>query len=145
MSVEIVSLEDLPETFATLRAAADTEGYDFMERLQQNWSNGAYRRDLGATLRAAYVDGDLAGLGAQALDEYDVSPDHRRIRHFYVLPKYRRDGVGRALAQALIDDALALSPRLHLRATHEVSLAFWDALGFSRVSHENRTHEMVRR
>lgn len=144
MNVEIVSLKHLPPAFAELRAASDAEGYDFMARLALYWADGAYRGDRQASLRAAYVDGDLAGLGAQALDDYDVSPNHRRIRHFYVLPQYRRHGVGRKLALALMEDALALAPRLHLRATHDFSTAFWDSLGFTRVEHESRTHEMVR-
>jgi ribosomal protein S18 acetylase RimI-like enzyme len=61
-----------------------------------------------------------------------------------VLPRYRRRGVGRGLAMRLIEDGFARAPRLHLRATHALSIAFWDALGFARIAHESRTHEMVR-
>ena len=94
---------------------------------------------------AVFSDGALTAIGAQTFDEYDPSPDHRRIRHFYVAPASRRAGVGRALAGALIQEALHLAPYVHLRATHAVSTAFWDAMGFARTpDRADRTHRLAR-
>jgi GNAT superfamily N-acetyltransferase len=135
----------VPMGFETLAAFARAEGYDFLNRLQMRWRDNAYLEDEDACVLAAYADGVLAAIGAQTFDEYDPSPAHRRLRHFYVSPQQRRAGVGRTLAGALIHEALDLAPVLHLRATHDASTAFWDAMGFERVAdRKDRTHRMTR-
>jgi len=145
MSLLIANLRDgLPAEFVALRAQAETEGYPFVSRLALRWRDGGYDGDGRATLLGAYDGGALLAVGALTADEYDPHPDHRRIRHFYVLPAARRRGAGRALADALTSEAFRVAPRLHLRATHALSLAFWDAMGFTRVDRPNRTHEKVR-
>ncbi len=145
MSLLIANLRDgLPAEFAALRAQAETEGHLFLNRLALRWRDGAYEGDTRATLLGAYDGGALLAVGVQTADEYDPHPEHRRIRHFYVLPSARRCGAGRALADALTSEAFRVAPRLHLRATHALSLAFWDAMGFTRVDRPNRTHEKVR-
>ncbi len=144
MNVRIARMALLPEQFALLRMEAAAEGFHFVDRLGLHWRDGAYDGDAQACVLGAYVDAELAGVGAQTMDEYDPSPAHRRLRHFYVPPRWRRRGVGGALAVALEADAFALAPRLHLRATHAASMAFWDAMGFVRVGGPDRTHEKVR-
>ena len=134
----------LPETYDRLASAAAAEGFDFLARLRKRWNDSAYDSDRDASVFGGFVDGDLQAIGAQTCDEHDPDPMHRRIRHFYVHPAVRRAGVGRTLATALIQQAFQLAPRLHLRATHPLSTAFWDAMGFARVDHPTRTHVMLR-
>jgi GNAT superfamily N-acetyltransferase len=134
----------LPESFAALNAVAKAEGYDFLDRLGARWRDGAYLGDGDACVLACFADDRVIAIGAQTVDEYDPHPDHRRIRHFYVHPDMRRGGVGRTLAGALIQQTFELAPRLHLRATHALSTAFWDAMGFARVDHPTRTHVLRR-
>lgn len=142
---QIVRCAELPAALGVLRAAARAEGFDFLERVFTRWRGDRYLNDEDACVLAAYVDGEPAAIGAQTLDEHDPHPDHRRLRHFYVLPTFRRAGVGRKLASALMQEALHLAPILHLRATHAVSTAFWDAMGFERVvGVSHRTHRIVR-
>jgi GNAT superfamily N-acetyltransferase len=144
MSVALTRIQALPDDFAALNAAARREGFDFLGRLAQRWDGARYGEDDRASVWGATIDGALIAIGAQTHDEYAASPHNRRIRHFYVSPDQRRGGVGRALAQQLIADAHAIAPRLHLRATHAASRAFWDAVGFTRVDREDRTHELIR-
>lgn len=145
MDVRIARIEtELPTAFAPLRVRASAEGFSFLDRLALRWRAGAYDGDARVGVLGAWIGGELAAIGAQTPDEYDPHPQHRRLRHFYVAPQWRRSGVGRALAGALTAEAFAIAPRLHLRATHARSVAFWDALGFARVLHPNRTHEKVR-
>lgn len=134
----------LPESFAKLNAAARAEGYDFLDRLAKNWRDGAYLGDTDASVFGVFAEGDLIAIGAQTADEYDPAPDHRRLRHFYVHPDARRTGVGRTLAGALILEAFQHAPHLHLRATQDLSRAFWDAMGFERVDRPDRSHKLVR-
>ena len=150
MSIQIVRCDaDLPDGMDHLIAAAHAEGYCFVARLRARWTNGAYDDgehppDTDASVFAGYVDGDLRAIGAQTLDSLDPDPAHRRMRHVYVHPDARRAGVGRTLASALIHEGFTHAPRLHLRATHALSTAFWDAMGFTRVDHPTRTHLMLR-
>lgn len=144
MTISIARLHELPPDFAALRAQATAEGFAFLNRLNEHWRGGAYGGDSGAGLFAAFDDAALVAIGAHTPDYYDPSPTHRRIRHFYVAPRARCQGVGRALANAIMQDALAQAPRLHLRAAHDASTAFWDAMGFSRVARADRTHEKCR-
>jgi len=134
----------LPVGFEDLRQASVAEDFEFLNRLEKKWRDGRYDDDRLATVRIAYSEGGTLGVGAQTHDEYDLAPDHRRMRHFYVSPSARRGGVGRRLAHALIEDAFACGARLRLRATHAVSTAFWDAMGFARIEADRSTHEMWR-
>lgn len=136
--------EGLPPEFARLSAQARAEGYDFLDRLANRWRGGAYDGDAEADVLGVSDEAALLAIGAQTYDEYDPQPEHRRIRHFYVLPEARRRGVGRELASALTERAFVRAPRLHLRATHALSIAFWDAMGFARVSRPDRSHEKMR-
>ena len=145
MSFELRRLGSLPADFPALAEMARQEGYDFVSRLGVRWDGVRYMDDALATVWGALAGGALIAIGAQTHDEYDPSPLHRRIRHFYVRPDHRRCGVGRALAANLIADAHALAPFLRLRATRVHSAAFWESVGFERVDgREGRTHEMNR-
>lgn len=145
MSFALTKIGPMPASFADLRAAAEREGYGFVRRLGERWDGARYLEDELATVWAAVDSGALIAIGAQTYDEYDPSPLHRRIRHFYVRPDRRRGGVGRAVAAKLTADAHALAPLLHLRTTHTLSTAFWDGVGFARVAgREDRTHVLVR-
>jgi GNAT superfamily N-acetyltransferase len=137
-------VEALPASFGPLQATAKAEGYDFLDRLAGRSRDDAYLGDVDACVFAMFAGDAVIAIGAQTFDEYDPSPERRRIRHFYVHPDARRSGIGRTLAGALIHEALALAPLVALRATHEVSRAFWEAMGFSPVHHPTRTHELRR-
>lgn len=145
MRMALFRFSTLPRDFADLRAAAEGEGYHFLGRLEERWQDNKYLDDAQATVCGAVNSSSVIAIGAQTFDEYDPSPLHRRIRHFYVRPDVRRNGVGRRLAEILIEDALAIAPVLHLRATHALSTAFWGSMGFARVEgREDRTHVLHR-
>ena len=59
----------------------------------------------GGQLLLAYVDGELAGCGA--LRRFADADDANacEMKRLYVRPAYRRFGLGRLLAQALLDEA----------------------------------------
>ncbi len=145
MTSQVVRIAaDLPDGFTDLAGAARAEGFNFLDRLEARWTNGAYDGDRNASVFAVFGEDRPIAIGAQTFDEYDPSPEHRRIRHFYVHPDFRRNGVGRTLAGALIREAFQLAPHLHLRATHDLSHAFWDAMGFERVDRPDRSHRISR-
>lgn len=131
-NLQIVRLsEALPDDLPALQDEAAAEGYRFVEGILEEWHAGRYAgEDERNTLLAVYREGVLAAIGALTPDPYDPAPDLLRIRHVYVRPANRREGVGRALAGALIQQGLALAPRLSLNAADAGASAFWEALGF---------------
>jgi GNAT superfamily N-acetyltransferase len=145
--VQIVRLADsLPDDFEALRSEASAEGFGFVEGLREEWL--ARRYDGGDdrfTVFAAFRDGELAGIGAVTPDPYDPAPDLLRVRHVYVRPLHRMAGIGRALATALIQQGLALAPRLSLRAADPRAAAFWEANGFAPDSSGTRRSHLLTR
>ncbi|MFC5396254.1 GNAT family N-acetyltransferase [Bosea vestrisii] len=131
-SLQIVRVaEALPDDLPALQDEAAAEGYRFVEGILDEWDAGRYAGgDERNTLLAVYREGVLAAIGAVTPDPYDPAPDLLRIRHVYVRPGNRREGVGRVLASALIQQGLALAPRLSLNAADAGASAFWEAMGF---------------
>jgi GNAT superfamily N-acetyltransferase len=146
-SLQIVRVgEALPDDLPALQDEAAAEGYRFVEGILEEWDAGRYAgEDERNTLLAVYREGVLAAIGAVTPDPYDPAPDLLRIRHVYVRPGSRREGVGRVLASALIQQGLALAPRLSLNAADAGAGAFWEAMGFRPdTAGPRRTHLLIR-
>jgi len=99
-------IDDLPHGFDEMRAEASAEGYRHLERLALDWASGAMRfKGAGETLLAVHVQGALAAIGGLTIEA--VVPGAFRMRRLYVREPFRRQGIGRNLALALIEPALA--------------------------------------
>jgi GNAT superfamily N-acetyltransferase len=80
----------------------------------------------------ALYDGEVAGVGCLK----SLGAEVGELQRMYVLPEFRGNGVGRALANRLIEDArsmglkeLRLESLEFLKAAH----ALYDSLGFKRI------------
>ncbi len=146
-AVQIVRLsERLPDGFDAIERDAAAEDYRFVEALAQEWHAGRYDgTDERYVLLAALRDGVLVAVGGLTPDPYDDASDLLRVRHVYVRPAARRAGVGRVLAGALIQQGLALVPRLSLRAADAGAAAFWEALGFRADESGGRRSHLLQR
>jgi GNAT superfamily N-acetyltransferase len=131
-------IEELPIGFDVLRAEARAEGYLFVERLAADWMSGAIRFDReGEALLAARFNGVLAGIGGLTIEP--VVPDALRMRRFYVRRAYRRSGIGRQLATALLGRARNAASLVTVNAA-PASTAFWESLGFAPDARDGHTH-----
>jgi GNAT superfamily N-acetyltransferase len=131
-------IENLPAGFDALRTEARTEGYLFIERLVTDWEARRIRFDRkGEVLPAAHVKGVLAGIGGLTVEP--VLPDALRMRRFYIRPSYRRSGVGRKLAIALLEQARSSSRLVTVNAA-PASFPFWEAVGFAPHMRDGHTH-----
>lgn len=130
---------ELPKGFELLRHAADGEAYDMLATLAKEWADGTNRFDKpGEALVAAYDGPSLAGMGAMTNDAN--VPGALRMRRFYVGPRYRRLGVGRTIAKALLERPEATGKVITLNAPHLEAARFWEALGFIRDDRDGHTH-----
>src|SRR5580765_3880684 len=94
-------IDQLPADIDAMRAEANAEGYQFVERLHREWEENVVRfREADETLLAAYMDGTLVAIGGITRDP--VVPDAMRMRRLYVRHPYRGRGVGRRLTEALL-------------------------------------------
>ena len=90
----------------------------------------------GGVLLLAWVDGQLAGCGAlRALPEADY-PNACEMKRLYVRAAFRRYGLGRVLAQALIDRATQAGYSTMLLDTlddMEAARGLYVSLGFEEI------------
>lgn len=124
-------IDDLPDGFDALLADAASEGVGNMALLAERWTSGDQRFDRdGEALLGALLAGDLAGIGGLSVEPAVAEPA-RRVRRFYVRPAFRRQGVARTLASALIQEALDQVDLLTCNAAASPAAApFWEAQGF---------------
>jgi GNAT superfamily N-acetyltransferase len=136
-------LDALPMGLDALRAEARDEGHRHMDRLAADWATGAERFDAaGEGLLAAFVEGELAGVGGITVDPVDS--EALRMRRFYVRPAFRRHGVGRCLAEAMMANARDTANCLVVNAPAELAARFWEALGFVADRRDGHTHVFQR-
>jgi GNAT superfamily N-acetyltransferase len=140
--VQVVRIEgELPQAFERLRAEAAAEGFDHIERLASEWAAGEQRFDKpGEALFAVFVDGELAGVGAVSREHLEPQLGAMRMRRCYVRRVFRRAGVGRALAGAMIQQGLQSTGVLTVNAGTPDAPAFWAAMGFAQDARNGRTH-----
>ncbi len=137
MSQDVVVItrvvETLPDGFDVILQAASAEGVRNMAMLAAQWAGGEQRFDDPGALFAALVDGELAGVGGTTLETGVVEPA-MRMRRLYVLPMFRRFGVGRRLAGAMMQQGFQAAPLLTVNAAaSDAAGPFWEAMGFART------------
>ena len=131
--------------------ASRAEGFNFVVRLQLELAQGDFKKP-GAALYGFVGDdftgdgliGDkLAGVGGLTPDPYPgTEPGVGRLRHLYVLPQYRRQGVGQGLVTAIVAEAGRHYDVLRLRTTTPEAARFYEALGFIPTAEPNATHRL---
>ena len=140
--IRVVLLVDgLPDDFAAVMREAAAEGYRMLDRLATEWASGAHRFTRpGEALLAAYSHDVLAGIGGLTVEPAIAGAF--RMRRFYVRPGYRRVGVARRLALALLDRLPRSGQTITVNAAGG-SEPFWEALGFARVQGAGWTHSLI--
>jgi ribosomal protein S18 acetylase RimI-like enzyme len=130
---------------AILVALSEGEGYTFLMRLEDEWRTGSNRFDAaGENLFVARMGDNVVGVCGLNIDPYAGDPGVGRVRHLYVAPPFRRQGVGSALVERTVLQARAAAfERLRLRTSNQAAAAFYEACGFRRGGGPSWTHELV--
>jgi len=136
--------DELPDSFDDLVAEASGEGVRNMARLAEDWRRGARFQDDGEAVFAAFLAGELAGIGGLSVEPASSEPA-RRLRRFYVPPAMRRRGVATALASALIHEGFDSVALLTVNArASDAAGPFWEAQGFVADASGPWTHVLRR-
>lgn len=127
--------------FDALRVDARAEGYNFVEKLAEQWDSGENRFEASGEIFLAHVDrGRMVAVGGLNRDPYAGDPSIGRIRRVYVRPAWRRLGIGEALVAALIAEARESFACVRLRSMNPAAAALYERLGFAPLEDPNATH-----
>lgn len=138
--IEIAPLTLPDPRLASLAAEAARAGFEFLDRLEREWSDGSNRFDRdGEALFGACDGGARLAIGGLNLDPYDATGGGR-LRRVYVRADRRGSGIGRRLVETLLDHARPRFAQVRLRAGTDAAARFYDRLGFSRVDERDATH-----
>lgn len=139
LSVE--PMTSLPDDIAALLGESLAEGHNLVKRLLDEWDDGSNRFDRsGEIVLQARLGARLVGVGGLNRDPYLDDPEVGRIRHLYVSPAARRQGVGRSLVLGLIDEARPTFRRVRLRTSQPEASLLYLALGFEESLEADATH-----
>jgi GNAT superfamily N-acetyltransferase len=142
MSVVITPLRDpLAGGVMPLAEVARQEGYSHILRIAEEWSSGINRFERrGESLLGAHDQGQLIAVGGMTLEP--TRPDWLRMRRFYVSRQYRGRGIGRRLAEHLLEHARSFTSVVTVHAGSDDATSFWQAMGFRPLTGESYTHTL---
>jgi N-acetylglutamate synthase-like GNAT family acetyltransferase len=143
--VQIQHEHELPADLdEVLMPEAVREGFKSLHWLREEWEQGHNRFSApGEAFYVARLDGRLAGVCGLNRDPFRRDSESARLRRLYVLPEFRRLGIGRGLVTRAMQDAGRHFEVLGLRTFDAQSAAFFEALGFRRVEGAAEvTHEV---
>jgi GNAT superfamily N-acetyltransferase len=111
VNILIQQVDQLPEQIQDLAIVAEKEGFQFIQRLVDEFKQGKNRFDRHGEFLLVAFDGEklvaCGGLNIQMSEDSEakqhVETQHKigRVRRFYVLPEYRKTGLGKRLLQDL--------------------------------------------
>jgi GNAT superfamily N-acetyltransferase len=137
--VIIAPITALPGGFPKLIGSAKAEGFQALTTLARNFQSGTNRfARTGEVLLTLWDGDDLLGVGGLNRDPYFPKHDVGRLRHLYVLPSLRSQGLGRSLVEALEARAQDVFPMLQLFTQSVRAGTFYEALGYQPVQGENK-------
>jgi nucleoside triphosphate diphosphatase len=129
-------VDALPPGFDTMREEARGEGHRMLDTLATQWAAGVERFSRhGEALLAVYANGALAGIGG--ITHESAIPGALRMRRFYVRVHFRRNGIARNLAAALLEPHAGKTITVNAGAGSD---RFWEALGFAPDRRLGHTH-----
>jgi GNAT superfamily N-acetyltransferase len=129
-----------------LRLEASAEGYNFLDRLVEDWASGENRFDgPGETFCGAFADHVLVAVGGLNRDPFVADPELGRIRRVYVRQAWRNRGVGEALVRWLLAEARKSFGSVRLRAENAGAARLYERIGFAPIDDANATHRIVLR
>jgi GNAT superfamily N-acetyltransferase len=125
-----------------LIAEAAAEGFDFLDKLTEDWALGKYRFDgEHEGLFGVFAETELVAIGALSVDPFVGRADTGRLRRIFVRKAWRKQGIGERLVKALMAEASKGYAMVRLRAETPYAAGLYERLGFVPIVDENASHE----
>ena len=144
MNITIHKAEQLPAQITELAKQAQKEGFQLIDQLIEEYESGKNRFDQpGEFLLFVYDDEKLIACGGlnQQWNENEIDARIGRVRRFYVLPKYRKHGVGKQLLQHLEKNARANFSALCLNTDTKSAANFYQKQNYVFIeNHPNYSY-----
>lgn len=136
----ISPLEPSSKQLERIASEARQQGYAFVDRLIDEAQSGENTFDRkGECFCGAYTGDTLVGCSGINFDPY-TDQKVGRLRHVYVLQRYRRNGIASELVDYLLKRSQSAFNLVRLRTSDQNADKFYEALGFGRTNEENATH-----
>jgi GNAT superfamily N-acetyltransferase len=127
-------------TIEPLVRESESEGFRFVKRLRDEWLSGANCfSNAGEAFFGVNEDGRLLAIGGINQESEDCG----RLRRFYVKKDARRNGVGRSLADHIVQFASRHYSRVLLKTDTEAADQFYVSLGFVRLAQNERATHLL--
>ena len=141
METRELRVTDLP-ALSELAAIATGEGYRFVARFLADLQVSSSSSARFAGFLAVLERGQLVALGGVTPDPYRPASNVGRVRHVYVHPTRRGEGIGADLIAALETQARSAGlDLLRLRTDTIQAAQFYEHLGYSPVADDSATHQ----
>ena len=127
----------LPEGFDALKADAEFDGHRHISRLAREFENTP---EMFHAIFTAFADDRLLGIGAITCEPCPMSEPALRMRRFSVSREFRRRGVARMLASALLLETAGKVRFVTVHAGNEQAAMFWQKIGFRPDPGNQWTH-----
>ena len=141
---EIIRIEEIQVPFdglAKFKRDAASEEYGFVETLVDEWKSGEMCFDKSGEkfLGASWKD-HVIGLGGISVDQYLNEARVGRLKHIYVLKKFRRLGAARMLVTNLLEGASTHFEIIRLRVANEYASRLYEQFGFVPTVDPDASH-----
>lgn len=139
--MSLQQLKNIPDSFDDLEKVAINEGFEFLTRLNENWKDSSNRFDKrGEVLYGYFVNDKLIGICGRNIDPYSCMESVGRVRHLYIHPDFRKQGIAKKLIDKIFEDAKEFFWVLRLRTHNPSASQFYESVGFQAHTEENMTH-----
>jgi GNAT superfamily N-acetyltransferase len=139
---QIVEITDSNISF--LQPLADealADGDKFIQKTIDEWKSGANTFSKGGeNFWAIIIGNEYIACGGLNQDPYTEDKAVGRVRHVYVLKKYRRQGYSKILLNLIIEQAKKHFSSLRLSTYNPVAALMYQSLGFEKVNEHKETH-----
>lgn len=145
MRLKIVPIKDFDVNEINILVELSVgEGFNFLNRLREDWLNGVNRFDKeNERLYLLKIEEEIVGVGGINHCPYVENKRVGRIRRVYIHPDYRRKGFGKKLMSVLIDEFKSVYEKIVLRTDNKESSKFYESIGFVRIKNSIvNTHEL---
>jgi len=145
-NIEFMRLEQLPiDDLQPMLEESREQGFEFLDRFVEEYVNKINQFNKPReVLFGAYSGQTLIAIGGLNRDPYLQESDIARVRHVFVLSRWRNQGIGKQLVQRLINEAKNHFSLLTLRTFNPQADAFYREIGFqTKPEIKNVSHHLV--